>query len=132
MSIWSYEDDSGNAKGLVSIREAAGIQTVQALTSMTESNRTWTSTVSGQTYALDWTIQLADGSSFDMTTIKETKSFPWASMEHFQPMRTILRFREFGTARRLLDMVWLKYRVLARRFSRNRLVGSCDIVDKVG
>jgi kievitone hydratase len=71
MSVWSWEDDSVGAIGFVTTRESAGIQSVVPLISITDSNRTYTSEVTGHTYPLDWTIQLGDGTRLDISSVRE-------------------------------------------------------------
>lgn len=51
--------------------ESAGIQTAVPLISMTKSNRTYTSEVTGNSYPLDWTIQLGDGTTLELSSVRE-------------------------------------------------------------
>lgn len=72
LSIWFYPAgwEGVPEKGFATIRTQPGVQTVLPATKV-DGDRDWTSPVSNATYALDWTIELQDGTSLQVRSIRD-------------------------------------------------------------
>ncbi|KFY19940.1 hypothetical protein V491_04101 [Pseudogymnoascus sp. VKM F-3775] len=71
LSIWVWGDEESGIGGFASIREAGMVQSVIPVTSLEPSNRTYTSKETGVVYSLDWTLNLADGTEFFVSSVRE-------------------------------------------------------------
>lgn len=71
MSVWAYPFDGDLTGSFASTREPNGVQKVVQVTTFERGNRTWTSTVTNTTYPLDWTLGLADGTQFTISSQRD-------------------------------------------------------------
>lgn len=72
LSIWFYPAGwaGGPEKGFATIQKQPGVQVVSPATKV-DGDRQWTSSVSNVTYALDWALELQDGTSLEVRNIRE-------------------------------------------------------------
>lgn len=70
ISVWTYDTLSGPA-GLATIREANGVQNVVPVVSIRPSDRAYVSEDTGMTYPLDWTLKLADETTFYISSPRD-------------------------------------------------------------
>ncbi|KAJ5390463.1 uncharacterized protein N7496_001531 [Penicillium cataractarum] len=69
-SIWFSPDGQGGTKGFATVRAQDGVQVVVAA-NLTTRGSSWLSPHSGNEYATAWTLKLADGSFFNITSIRK-------------------------------------------------------------
>lgn len=72
LSIWFYPSGwvGGPEKGFATIQKQPGVQIVSPATKV-DGDRQWTSSVSNVTYALDWALEMQDGTSLEVRNIRE-------------------------------------------------------------
>ncbi|KAH7142954.1 hypothetical protein B0J13DRAFT_676159 [Dactylonectria estremocensis] len=70
-SIWVWQDTPDGSGGLATTREAGGVHSVVPVKSLETSGRTFTSPTTDIVYDLDWTLKLADGTEFRVSSVRE-------------------------------------------------------------
>ncbi|KAM6508361.1 hypothetical protein FALCPG4_018230 [Fusarium falciforme] len=70
-SIWVWKDTPDGSGGLATTRSAGGVQNVIPVKSLETSGRTFTSPATDIVYDLDWTLKLADGTVFRVSSVRE-------------------------------------------------------------
>ncbi|KAH7118070.1 hypothetical protein B0J13DRAFT_513959 [Dactylonectria estremocensis] len=70
-SIWAWPRTTSGSEGISTSRDARGVQSVAPVASVKTSDRIFTSPASGVEYALDWTVKLADGTQFSVSSVRD-------------------------------------------------------------
>lgn len=70
ISVWVWDNVIDGTGGIASSRDLNGVQSVVPVTTLESGNRTFTSTVSNNTYPLDWTLKLADGTNLLISSMR--------------------------------------------------------------
>lgn len=69
LSVSFYPSGWGTERGFATVRNQPGINTVMPAY-LKQGSNTWTSPKSNKTYPLSWTVELLDGSSLDITSVR--------------------------------------------------------------